>query len=148
MDKEKVIDTVNNLFLNADKHNWQQVQQAFGDSVVMDFTSMNGGSPATMSGKQIADAWASFLPGFNSTHHQLSGFKISLKQDSATAEYFGHADHHLGNETWVVEANYTTELKNKNGNWYIISHILHLIKQSGNTSLPKLAAEVMEKASR
>ena len=145
---EKVIEVVTNLFLNVDKHNWQQVQQAFGDSVVMDFTSMNGGSPATMSGKQIADAWASFLPGFDSTHHQLSGFKISLKQDSATAEYFGHADHHLGNETWVVEANYTTELEKKNDDWYIISHILHLIKQSGNTSLPKLAAEVMAKASR
>ncbi len=135
--KQVVID----LFAGADERNWQKVENTFAAEVLLDYTSMNGGQPAELTPKQIVDAWAGFLPGFDKTHHQLSGLEITENGTTATAHYFARAAHLIGQEEWIVEGNYETVLENTSGSWKISKHKLMLAGQFGNTGLPAKAAE-------
>lgn len=144
MEDEKLIQTISSLFAGADNRNWQQVQDTMAASVLLDYTSMTGGSPAEQTPKQITDAWAAFLPGFDKTHHQLSGFDVNVINATATVHYEGKADHFIGNTVWTVEGSYDTELKNENGAWRITKQKFNFTQQSGDTSLPALATTRMK----
>ncbi len=63
LEKEKIIQTISSIFIGADERNWQKVQIAMAKNVLLDYTSMVGGNPATQKPQQITDAWAAFLPG-------------------------------------------------------------------------------------
>ena len=144
MQQEKIIQTITNLFSGADEHNWTKVQNAMAEKVLLDFTSMIGGTPSTETSKQIAVNWAAFLPGFNKTHHQLSNFEVLQNANIATVHYDGKADHFLGQDIWIVEGTYDTELFKTGDNWLITKHKLNIVKQSGNTNLPAKAVEIMK----
>lgn len=142
--EQDIIRCITDLFAGADERDWDKVARVLADTVVLDYTSMNGGSPATLTPKQIVAAWSGFLPGFDRTHHQLSGFKIAMAKDTATATYHGKADHFLGAKQWVVEGNYDTALVRSGDHWSITRHTLHLIGRSGDLELPAEAARRMQ----
>ena len=144
MEQEKIIQTVKNLFNGADEHNWTKVENSMGDSVLIDFSSMTGEASSIKTAKQIAGNWATFLPGFDKTHHRLSNFQVTQNDNTATVHYNGKADHFIGKDVWTVEGTYDTELSNTNNNWVITKHKLNFTKQSGNTNLPAKAIEIMK----
>jgi hypothetical protein len=149
MEKEKIIQIISSIFSNTDKRNWQNVQSGISENVLLDFTSMVGGNPSSQTPQQITNAWAAVLPGFDKTHHQLSNFQGTIKDNIANFHYTGKADHFIGNEVWTVEAAYETELKKENDKWLVTKHKLNLIKQSGNTNLPAQAIQnVKDKKSK
>lgn len=141
MEKEKIISSVSEVFEGADERNWQRIQSVIAKNVLLDYTSMAGGSPGLQTPRQITDAWSAFLPGFDKTHHQLSDFNITVNEKVANAHYYGKADHFIGNEVWTVEGTYDTKLENENGKWMITSQKFNFEKQSGNTSLPAQAIQ-------
>ena len=67
--------------------------------------------------------------------------------DNALVRYSGKTDHFLGNDVWMVEGNYETELHKTNGVWLITKHKIHLIKQYGDTDLPRKAKEKQDRES-
>lgn len=144
MEQQQIIQTVTNLFAGADERKWNKVENTMADNVLLDYTSMAGGSPSTLSPKQITSAWAALLPGFDKTHHQVSDFTVTVNGHLATVHYTGRAEHYLNSDVWTVEGTYETELESKNGNWYITRHKFNLSKQTGNTSLPAKAMEVVK----
>ena len=108
-------------------------------NVLLDYTSMAGGEPGILTPAEIVDLWASFLPGFDTTHHQLSEFRVRLHGNEADVDYVGKADHFIGNEVWTISGTYQTKLEKQNGTWLITYLKLNYDRQSGNTSLPKQA---------
>ena len=148
MEVEKIIQSIADLFAGADERNWQKVQSVMANSVLLDYTSMAGGNPAIMTPQQVTGAWAAFLPGFDKTYHQLSGFEVKVNGDTATAHYAGKADHFIGKETWTVEGTYDTELQKDNSRWLIIKHKLNFTKQSGNTNLPGQATQIINQRNK
>ena len=86
---ESIASTITRLFAGVDKRDWRQVESTMDDKVLLDYTSMAGGTPAWLTPRQITDAWAAFLPGFDRTHHQLSDFEINETKDSSTAHCKG-----------------------------------------------------------
>jgi SnoaL-like domain len=144
MEKEKIIQSLKNLFAGADERDWQKVQGVMATNVLLDYTSMNGGSPTTQTPQQITDAWAAFLPGFDKTHHQLSKFEVSLQDTIANVHYFGKADHFIDKEVWTVEGTYDSELKKESNHWLVTKHKFNFIKQSGNTDLPAIASKKVQ----
>ncbi len=140
---ETVKSTITRLFADVDKCDWLQVESTLDDSVLLDYTSMNGGTAQWLTPQQITGAWAAFLPGFDRTHHQISDFEISENKDSSLAHYKGKAEHFIGNEIWVVEETYDATLRKKNGNWVIAQFKFNFKDQSGNTSLPAIARQRM-----
>jgi hypothetical protein len=147
MEREHIKTVVSNLFAGADERNWEKVEETLSGLVLLDYTSMNGGAPAELTPKQITGAWAAFMPGFDRTHHQLSDFEIKENDKTASAHYYGKADHFMGKEIWTVEGSYDTVLENVNGTWKITKHILNFDRQLGNTELPAMAVEKLKKKS-
>ena len=143
METEKIKQSISDLFAGADERNWQKVQSVMANTVLLDYTSMVGGDPATLTPQQIAGAWAAFLPGFDKTYHQLSAFEVNVNGATATAHYSGKADHFIGNETWTVEGTYDTELQKEDDEWRVTKHKLNFTAHSGNTNLPAKATEII-----
>lgn len=141
MEKENIIQTVSAIFSGADEHNWQRVQHSLADEVLLDYSALSGNPAATITSKQIVDAWKGFLPGFDKTHHQLSKFEVSENGDEAEVHFYGKADHFIGQEIWTVEATYDAGVTKTGGDWKATRLKLNLLGQSGNTGLPGLAGE-------
>ncbi len=136
--KQKVAD----IFEGADERNWAKVENAMAEKVLLDYTSMTGGQPALLSPKEITNAWANFLPGFDKTHHHLSNFKIDSKDDLAIVTFNGKADHFIDDQTWTVEGDYYVEI----GTDKKVSLLkFNFTNQSGNTELPQKATEKFQK---
>lgn len=140
-----IIQQVNALFAGADERNWNKVMSVMDKQVLLDYSSMKGGSATSLTPQQIAAAWAAFLPGFDRTNHKLSGFKVNINGDEAEVRYIGNADHYLHSEVWTVEGSYNTKLKRMGEHWLIKAHTFHLEKQGGNTTLPVEAEKKMER---
>lgn len=139
MEGQKIVTAITNLFKGADTHDWELVQSVLAPSVFLDYTSMRGGEAEVQTPEQIIASWASFLPGFDKTHHQLSSFKVQLHGAEADAHYSTTADHFIGDEIWTVIATYHTKLVKQGDKWLINYHKINYDRQSGNSSLPKLA---------
>jgi ketosteroid isomerase-like protein len=136
------------LFEGADERNWKKSASIMDKEVLLDYSSMTGNAATHVTPEQIMKAWAAFLPGFDRTNHMLSNFTIDINGQQAQAHYFGKADHFLHGDIWTVEGSYDTKLvRHDNDKWLIVEHIFHVGKQSGNTSLPTIASQKMEKRS-
>jgi len=142
---ENVTSAITHLFAVTDQRDWQQVESAFDESVLLDYTSTTGKDPAWLTPRQIVDIWAALLPGFDRTNHQLFDIEISENQDSATAHYRGKAEHYIDNDVWVVEGTYETTLLKKGEDWVISKFKFNLEDWSGNRQLAAVAIERMKK---
>ena len=119
MEQERIIDALQAIFNGADERNWQKVEQAMADNVLLDYVSLSGNPAATLPAKEIVAAWAGFLPGFDRTHHHLSDFEVQQNGDEAIIHCKGKADHFLNNESWTVEGTYDAGATKTNGQWVV-----------------------------
>ena len=149
MNNSQITETVNKLFISVDNRDWENVKLIFSDTVLLDYTSMAGGQPATLTSSQIIDSWNGILPGFDNTHHQLGNYLIETDSDLAKVFCYGTATHYLANESknniWTVVGSYNLELKDINNTWRITKMKFNLKYIDGNNDLPKMAQERIKK---
>jgi SnoaL-like domain len=139
---EEIKKNILEIFEGADERNWSKVKNAMAEKVLLDYTSMTGGEPALLSPDDITNAWASFLPGFDKTKHNLTNFKMSINDKLMTVTFDGKADHFINDKVWTVEGDYYVETQTDNR----ISLLKFNFKtQSGDTELPVKATEKMQK---
>src|SRR5687768_8849866 len=100
--EQEIIKPITDIFSGVDERNWQKIENALAEKVLTDYTSLNGGKPLLQTPTEVTAAWASFLPGFDRTHHEVTNFKITTKGNVATVHYDGMADHFLEKEVWGV----------------------------------------------
>ena len=62
--RNEVIQTVQTIFIHTDERNWDLVKGQFAGSVLLDYTSLSGGNPSTLTPQAIVDSWKGLLPGF------------------------------------------------------------------------------------
>lgn len=119
MSHEKIINTVNQMAVAADTHDWEKCRQAFADEVMVDYTSLAGGEPATIPADALMDSWKGLLPGFTATQHLLGSHLVELKGDQANCQAQFQATHIMDDETWTLGGRYQFQLENQAGNWKI-----------------------------
>jgi fermentation-respiration switch protein FrsA (DUF1100 family)/ketosteroid isomerase-like protein len=145
MEQQNIINTVTAIFNGSDERNWDKVERSFANEVLLDYTSMAGGTPSKLSPHQITTAWKTILPGFQSTHHQVGNFTVDVKGNIATVRNHGLALHYLpnptGNNVWVVVGTYDFTMTKSGDAWRVASMKFNLQKQDGNLSLPALAQQ-------
>ncbi|WP_218586443.1 nuclear transport factor 2 family protein [Nocardia cyriacigeorgica] len=83
MDRLDVIDTCTRMVWHTDHREWDELAAVFHDSVRLDYTSLNGGEPVTMTPAQIVAAWRETLGGFDATQHLLGNHLVTVDGDSA-----------------------------------------------------------------
>ncbi len=139
--------SIRTVFEQADARNWQAVEETFASKVLLDYTSMAGGEPLSLSPSEIITSWKTVLPGFESTHHQVGIFDIELKGDVAKANVHGLASHYLPNpagDVWTTVGTYDFELAKIGDSWKITLMRFNLRKQDGNTQLATLAQQAVQ----
>jgi hypothetical protein len=125
LEKEKVKETVNRLFISTDNRNWENVSSLFASEVVFDMTSMVGGDPVTLTPQEIVTAWDKGLKPLKAIHHQTGNYIVSINQNEADVFCYGIASHYLPNKS------------NQNTRTFVGSYDFHLIKNDERWQIDK-----------
>src|SRR5689334_21581784 len=110
MEEQHIIRVLTDIFNGADRHDWDEVLDAFTEEVFLDYAPLNGTPGATVGRDAIITAWSHFLPRFRFTLHLMSNFEVDVSGGSAEALCKGQALHHLpgaaGGDLWTVYGTY------------------------------------------
>ena len=125
IEKDRVVEIVNRLFINTDNRDWPGVKGLFAPRVLFDMTSLAGGQPATLSPEEIVDGWDKGLKALKAIHHQAGNYLVDAKDNEATAFCYGVAWHYLPNKT------------GRNTRTFVGSYDFHLVKQDGEWKIDR-----------
>ncbi|MBI3803779.1 MAG: nuclear transport factor 2 family protein [Nitrospirae bacterium] len=144
VEKEKIIDTINALFIGTDQRDWVWVKKCFAPAVYFDMTSVAPGKPATLTPKEIVDGWRKGLKPLKAIHHQAGNFVVRVTGDEATAFCYAIALHYLpnpsGRNTRTFVGSYDFHLIKKRERWQIDLFKFNLKYIDGNLNLEKSQA--------
>ncbi len=127
-----------------DLRDWQAVRDAFADHVDVDYSSLAGQPPATVSGDDLIGGWRSSVGAFDVTQH-LTGPAATAEMPAGEMKLATHvrAFHRIsgaaGGETWTIGGHYHARLVHRRAGWRIIGLTLKVLYQEGNVELPKIA---------
>jgi hypothetical protein len=69
--------TLEAMAVLADQNRFTALEEVFADQVTVDYTSLFGGDASPIGVKKLMAQWASFLPGFEVTRHNLSNIEVT-----------------------------------------------------------------------
>ena len=146
-DRDLIIDTTTRVAWYADQRRWDDIPGLFAEKVILDYTSLTGGEPATVTPAEIAGSWKTSLENLDATQHLVSNYLVELDEDGtraiATAQFF--ATHllanHQGGPTWTLGGHYRWTLHRVDHTWKIDSMTMTATWASGNQQIMTLAAE-------
>lgn len=129
----------------ADQGAYEYLGRLLAPKLVVDYTSLFGGEPSTVSNADLMKQWAGFLPGFDTTYHELSDLEVKVDGDSATATVDFTASHWLGKEEfWSVSGEYTFNLIRSADNWVITSIKVDAKVEEGRRDVLAIAPKYSE----
>lgn len=139
LDRERVVDVINALFIATDRRDWAAVRACFAEDVRFDMTSLAGGEPAVLTPADIAAAWESGLAPIEVVHHQAGNYRVTLRGDEADASCYGIAFHYRrvasGRNTRTFVGSYDFHLRRKAGGWVIDAFRFNFKFLDGNADL-------------
>lgn len=142
MTYEMIINTVNQMALAADQHDWELCRTCFADQVQVDYTSLAGGEPATIPADALMESWQALLPGFTATQHLIGSHVVDQQGNMAECRAHFQATHILDEEQWVLGGHYHYRLQRSNQAWQITAITMTALWSVGDqTKLLQLATE-------
>lgn len=149
-DQLAIVATVNEIGRAADMRDWSRLREQFSDEVLVDYTSLTGGQPARINADDLIASWQAFLPGFTVTQHMVASHRVSVNGERATVLSQFIATHRLagatGGELWTLGGHYRHSLRKIGAAWKVDAITMTWSWQTGNTELPKLAAQAARQA--
>lgn len=103
----------------ADRGNFESLEKLYAEEVEVDYTSAFAGEVELKSPHALMTQWASTLPGFDRTHHQISNIETVVKGNQATATANVTANHYLNEMFWQIVGSYEYGLVKEDGQWTI-----------------------------
>jgi hypothetical protein len=123
VDRAEIDDVVNAVFDTVDAKNWPVCQELFADEVALDFTSLNGGEPATVTSAQLVDGWDAGLHARKQSFHTVTNLAINVDGAEAGVTAKGYAynllDAELGGGMWEVWGVYRLRLVRQAEGWKV-----------------------------
>jgi hypothetical protein len=145
MDKFDVIEVCTLMAWHADRREWDELAGLFAPKVVLDYTSLNGGEPATLTPEQIVSGWSRALGGFDATQHLITNHLVSVRGAQAVCTAMFQATHRLanphGSPLWTLGGRYRFDLVRIDSGWRIAGLVMTATWAEGNQQLAALAAE-------
>jgi hypothetical protein len=143
LEREAVIDTINELFVATDRRDWASVRECLAPRVHFDMTSLAGGQPADLAAEDIIAGWERGLRLLQAVHHQAGNYRVHVEGDAATAFCYGVAFHYLpnasGRNTRVFVGSYDFHLRKEAQRWRIDRFRFNLKFVDGNLELERSA---------
>jgi hypothetical protein len=137
----KVISVVSSIPLAVDLAAYDMAEKAFAPKVVIDYTSLWGGTPNTMTPTELMTAWRGIVPGFDATWHELSNVTAKVNGNKATAGAFVDGRHWLGDKLWRPVGNYEWDLEKQGGQWKVTRMAFKMTQEMGDRAVAGLAME-------
>jgi hypothetical protein len=134
-DEARVRQTVLAVPTNADLRAFDAIAPLFADEVVVDYTSLWGGTAETMTPEVLMTAWAGVLPGFDATWHEIGRIEVRIAGDRAQATMPVDARHWLGDGFWRVVGRYDYDLVRRDRGWTITRMVLTVTSEDGDRGL-------------
>jgi len=144
-EEAKVRTLVASIPLAVDRAAYDLAEAAFAPEVVVDYTSLWGGEPATMTPAELMDAWRGIVPGFDATWHELCPISVSIDGDTAVASAFVDGRHWIGERLWRPVGTYHWDVARIDGEWRVTRMEFALTEEFGDRAL---AEEAMARAAR
>jgi hypothetical protein len=134
-DQARVITTVSSIPLAIDFARYDLAETAFADRFVMDYTSLWGGTPSTMTPAELMTMWRGVVPGFDAIWHELSNVRAAVAGDTATATAFVDGRHWIGDKLWRPIGTYQWALEKRDGRWKVTSMTFTLKQEIGDRAI-------------
>lgn len=139
LEKERILDTVNDLFVGTDERDWERVAAALAPRVLFDVRSMTGEPPETRDAVSIIAGWTEGLRPLKAVHHQTGNFRVRVAGEEADVFCYATASHYLpnrsGRNSRVFVGSYDLHLTREGGAWRIDLFRFHLKYVDGNLDL-------------
>lgn len=135
---ETIVESVANL---ADRGNFASLEQLYAEEVEVDYTSAFGGEVELKSPQALMTQWASSLPGFDRTRHQISDIETDIKGNKATATANVTANHYLDDLFWQIAGSYEYGLIKEDGQWTIDKMTFIAESEQGSRDIINKAVE-------
>ncbi len=137
----KVISVVSSIPLAVDLARYDLAEAAFAPEIVIDYTSLWGGEPQTMTPAALMDAWRGIVPGFDATWHELRDIRADVDGDRATAGAFVDGRHWLDGRLWRPIGHYRWELRKIGGAWKVTRMTFAMTREIGDRAIAQQAME-------
>ena len=142
-DVSRVIQLVSSIPLAVDLANYDLAEAAFAPSIVVDYTSLWGGAPQTMTPGELMTGWRGIVPGFDATFHELSDVRATITGSRAIATAHVDGRHWIGDRLWRPVGTYHWDLEKIDGRWRVTRMVFAMTREIGDRAL---ATEAMERA--
>jgi hypothetical protein len=132
------------MLLHLDAREWDRVLDLFADSVRVDYTSLNGGEPQTVTSAALIGGWRQPLDHLDATQHLLGNQVVQVDGDQARCSAHVQGTHVLANASggpvWTVGGRYEFGLVRTRDGWKIDAITLIVLWATGNRYIMQLAA--------
>ena len=139
LERDRVTETLTELFLATDRRDWALVERCFAASVRFDMSSAGGGPAAMTDPQRIAAGWRQGLAPVEQLHHQVGNFRVRVTGTTAEAHCYGIAFHFRarrdGRNTRTFVGSYDFELEKHSDGWRITAMRFTLKFLDGNATL-------------
>jgi ketosteroid isomerase-like protein len=125
----------------ADRENFESLEKLYADEVRVDYTSAFGGEVELKSPQALMTQWASSLPGFDRTRHEISNIETEVKGNTATATADVVANHYLDKMFWQIAGSYEYGLVKEDGEWAIAKMTFIAESEQGSRNIINQAAQ-------
>lgn len=133
------------MVTSVDRRDWSAVRACFSESVILDYSLINGNPATQVNADDVVKQWQKLLSGFQSTHHSLTNFLVTLNGDKASVECYFRALHFLpndqGDSTWTLGGHYHYTLQRGTDSWVITGSVGIKAWATGNQNLFVLAGQ-------
>lgn len=143
IEEARVITLVSSIPMAVDLAAYDLAEAAFAAEVVIDYTSLWGGEPATMTPAALMTAWRGIVPGFDATYHELSNVEVTISGDTAIATADVDGRHWIDGEVWRPIGTYLWDLERGADGWEVTRMVFDMTEEHGSRDL---AAQAMERA--
>ena len=140
--KAQIRTLVSSIPLAVDRAAYDLAEAAFAPEIVIDYTSLWGGEPTTMTPSALMDAWRGIVPGFDATWHELGPVTVTVEGNTAAASAFVDGRHWIGEALRRPLGMYHWDVARIEGAWRVTRMKFDMTEEHGNRAL---AAKAMER---
>jgi hypothetical protein len=146
-DWQEIVERTSAMGALIDARDWPALTELFDERADVDYTSLNGGEPATVTPAELIAVWRPLAEGLDATQHLIANHQVAVDGDSATCSAHVLATHRLatvhGDPLWVVGGRYDFRLRRvpKDGRWRIRAVTLTTLWVTGNRTIMELAVQ-------
>ena len=121
----------------VDAKDWPAARALFAERVAVDFQSLSGQPPATVTADSIITGWRTNLTPAKTSQHHRSNHQVTLiDADTAEVRSVGHAWNRMegnGDPLWEVWGHYTHRFSRTAAGWRCTAMTLKVTHQRGNS---------------